>query len=367
MGSGDTLPLDLRDLNVILFCRKGGPIMEEDILKKYTSLAKNLGQLLSVARLYNATHPVFKEKTREVFAEIGPLMEGKRSLVLSEIEGIFLINGEKIDLKNSLVTSLAERIRNLKLGSLDLEPGLGIEELELLIGFLNLKTHALGEIQVREYFKEKGATHVIPRFATYRLVGENEKVVKEGETLKINDIPAEIVSRFAADLKKGMVGQHLEEKEYQALAHDSKFLFGLMSDLTKDAGCAEEIEKFLWLIGDYLIDEISTAKEEELNSRILEDFKQQLLMSWSQKKDRATWKEEAEKTFVAIGAALELKGLLLLYKKHKKELEGVAKKLSAILETLPPGSPIYKKTREKLEKIGPPSLSAALFASGPGA
>ncbi|MFA7255624.1 MAG: hypothetical protein WC133_05970 [Candidatus Omnitrophota bacterium] len=337
--------------------------MDEAILKKYISLTKNLGQLLSVARLYNATHPVFKEKAKEVFAEIGPLMEGKQSLILSEVEGMFLINGEKIELKNSLVASLAERIRNLKLGSLDLEPGLTLEELELLIGFLNLKTHALGEEHIREYFKEKGAPHVIPRFATYRLVGEDEKIVKEGETLKIDDIPKEIISRFAEDLKKGRVGEQLEkkEKEYGVLAHDSTFLSGLMSDLTKDAGSKEEVGKILWLVGDYLIDEISTAKEKELNYKVLEDLQKQLLVFWEQKKDRVTGKEDIEKTFVAIGAALELKGLLLLYKKHKKELEGVAKKLSAILETLPPESLIHKKTKEKLEKIGPPSLGAALF------
>ncbi len=341
--------------------------MDGDLLKKYMSLTKGLGQLLSVARLYNSTHPVFKEKAKEVFAEIVPLMEGKQSLVLSEIEGTFLINGEKIELKNSLISNLAERIRNLKLGSLDLEPGLSIEELELLIGFLNLKTHALGETHVREYFKEKGATHVIPRFATYRLVGEDEKIVKEGETLKINDIPAEIISRFSEDLKKGMVVEQLGKEEYRFLAHDSKFLSGLMSDLTKDAASTEGIGKILWMIGDYLIDEISTAKEEELNSRVLEDFKHQLLASWEQKKDGTAWKEEVEKTFAAISAALKLKGFLLLYKKHKKVLEGVAKKLSALLETLPPGSQIHKKTKEKLGKIGPPILSTILFGdeSGP--
>lgn len=337
--------------------------MDEDILKKYTSLAKSLGQLLSVARLYNTTHPVFREKAKEVLAEIGPLMEGQKSLVLSEGEGVFLINGEKIELKNSLVTNLAERIRNLKLGALALEPGLEIGELEILIGFLNLKTHVLGEAPIREFFKEKGVVHIVPRFATYRLVGEDEKVVKEGETLKLDDVPSEIVSRFAEDLGKGLVASQLEknEKGYRVLAHDPEFLTGLMCDLTKNAGSAEEIGKLLWLIGDYLIDEISTAKEKELNARILEDLKQQLLASWEQRQDRASWKEEAGKTFVAIGAALELKGFLLLYKKHKKELEGVAKKLGAILETLPPGSEIYKKTKKKLEKIGPPSLCTTLF------
>lgn len=335
--------------------------MDEDILKKYTSLAKNLGQLLSVAKLYNFTHPVFKEKTKEVFAEIVPLMEGKRSLILSEVEGMFLINGEKIELKNSLISNLAERIRNLKLGSLDLEPGLSVEELELLAGFLNLKAQALSETHIREYFSQKGATHIIPRFATYRLVGENEKIVKEGETMKIDDIPAEIIRRFAEDLKKGMIGPHLEkkEKEFGILAHDSKFLSNLALDLVKEVASAEEAEKILWKIGDYLIDEISTAKEETLNEKILEDLKSRLLASWEQKKDRKPSREGIEKTFVAISAALELKGLLLLYKKHKKELETVARKLAAILETLPPESQIYQKTKEKLEKMETPSSGAA--------
>jgi hypothetical protein len=342
--------------------------MDEDAFKKYSSLAVNLGQLLSVARLYSPTHPVFKEKAKEVFAEIGHLTEGSRSLVLSEIEGVFLMNGEKIDVKNPVVTRLSECIRSLKLGSVDLEPGLSLEELELLVGFLNLKTHALGETQIREYFKTKGVTHIIPRFATYRLVGEDEKIVKDGATLEIDAIPAEIVRQFAEDLKKGIGGRSPEgkEKEYRVLAHDPKFLSGLVTDLTENAGSEEEIGKILWLIGDYLVDEISTAKEEELNQRVLEDLKGQLLASWEQKKGCEMWKEEAGKTFVAIGAALELKGFLLLYKKHKKGLESAARKLGAILDTLPPGSPACKKTKEKLEKIGPPSLNAALFSGAPG-
>lgn len=332
--------------------------MDKKVPEKYYPLALSLGQLLSVARLYSVDHPAFKEKLNQVFEEIRQQTPGNQSLILSEREGFLLINGEKVETRNSLIERFASSLRGLKLGSLDLEPGLTVEELMILVQLLSLKAHSREEISVKDYLEQKSARHVIPRFATYKLVEENEKIVKEGGILSVEDIPPEIISQFTQDLRKGEVPQKLEkkEKEYLALAHDAKFLSGLAWNTTQEAKSPEEFTKVLWLIGDYLINEISTAKQEELHVKILEDLKKNLFTFWEKKPEQARWKNEIEETFSAISATLELKGLLLLYKKHSKELEGVAKKLSKILETLPPESRIFKKTLEDLKKIGPPSL-----------
>lgn len=335
-----------------------------NIPQTYRPLAMNLGQLLSVARLYNPEHPVFKEKARQVFAEITKFMRNKQSLILSESEGVFLIiNGEKIEAKDSLIKHFVESFHSLQLGSLDLEPGLSVEELVLLIRLLSQGEHPMGETQIKEYLRQSGAMHIIPRFATYKLVEENEKIVKDGGVLSVEDIPLDFISRFSEDFIKGEVPQNLKknEKAYLILAHNPKFLSGLVFDLSKEADKTEELAKILWLIGDYLISEISTVREEEINRKILNELKERLLYLLQERPDKARWKDEIEKMFVTISAALELKGLILLYKKHKKELEAVVNKLVDILETLPFESQIYKKTKEDLEKIGPPSLDSFLF------
>ena len=151
-----------------------------------------------------------------------------------------------------------------------------------------------------------------------------------------------------------------QEQEYLILAHDPKFLSSLVVDLAKETSSTDEVTKIIWLIGDYLIDEISIARKEELNRKVLEEFKKSLLYLWQKREDKARLQNEVEKTFVTINAALELKGPMLLYKKHKKELEAVAKKLTDILGALPPESQIYRKAKEELEKIGSPSLGLTI-------
>ena len=338
--------------------------MDNNIPHKYYPLAVKLGQLLAMSRLYSSEHPIVKEKAKHVFLEINKLMLDKQSLVLSESEGFFIINGEKIEgNKDSMIKHVVESFHSLQVGSLDLEPGLSIEELMLFINLLSQKEHLMAKTQIEEYLRQRGAKHIIPRFATYKLVKEGEKIVKKGEVLSVDNISPVLIDKFSQDLKKGEMSEYLKkrEKEYLILAHDPKFLSSLTFDLTKEINSVEEVAKILWLIGDYLIDEINTTREEELNRKILDDFKKRLLYLGEQREDKARWKDEIEKTFVAINAALELKRLILLYKRHKKELETVVKKLIDILETLPPESQIYKKAKENWGEIGPPSLNMTIL------
>ncbi|MBU3958690.1 MAG: hypothetical protein KKE91_02385, partial [Candidatus Omnitrophica bacterium] len=115
----------------------------------------------------------------------------------------------------------------------------------------------------------------------------------------------------------------------------------------------EELIKTLWLIGDHLLGEAAaTAKGEGANRKSIDGLKAHLLSLWGKKPDKERWKGETEKTFTAISAALEIKRLILLYKKHKKGLETITNKLSKILKLLPPESQLYFKTMEELAKMG---------------
>jgi len=110
--------------------------------------------------------------------------------------------------------------------------------------------------------------------------------------------------------------------------------------------------KILWLIADYLVDEVSTVRQEEINHKVLNELKDRVLILWEEKKVKMPLTEEMHKTFTVINAALQIKGLISLYKRHKKELETITNKLKDIINTLPPESQLYCKVKEELNKIG---------------
>jgi hypothetical protein len=118
-------------------------------------------------------------------------------------------------------------------------------------------------------------------------------------------------------------------------------------DLLKEKGprsAPEDMEKVLWLMADYLIDEIGSFKEENLNRGVLEEVKAKLLAKWEGKPEQKELSEHVEKTYKIINTALQLKGLLALYKKHKKSMDTAAKKINGILKNLPQESQLYQKT-----------------------
>lgn len=335
--------------------------MEQDNQSSlYHNITHSLGQLLALAKLYDLQHPVFSQSLKQLFIEISGFLANKQPLVFS-ISGsgeLFLVNGQQIEFKEILTKRFAETFRELHLGSLELEPGIDIEEFKSFVYLLSQAGHLQGEEKIKQYLKEKGVKHIIVRFVTYKLVQDNEKIVKDGQFVSVDELPLDIKGRFSKDLNQGVVSLQIkkEERIYQILAHDPNYLSQAVSDFLKDKNNTQELSKILWLVGDYLIDEIGTARQEELNRKVLEEIKNRLLALWEKRQDKEVWEEETHKTFTSITAALQLKGLFLLYKKHKKELEAVGEKLRAILETLPPESQLYQKAIAELKSIGLPSL-----------
>ena len=293
-----------------------------------------------------------KEKLAELLKQLKDLTSDKSPLVMASSEGILFINGQKIELQNVLMQHVMESLSNLQLGSIDIEPDYSAEEIVILINILTQKEHVIGVDQIKTYFKDKNITHIIPRFASYKLVKEDEKVVKGKGAINISDLPPGIIEKFSQDLGRGEVAKLIKGSDayYKTVAHDPVFLSGFVYDAAEKKNNIEELEKILWLVGDYLISEISSAKEEELNRKILDEFMKRLLDLWKNKADK-NWKEAVHKNITAISAGLELKGLLVLYGKHKKEMENVLNKIKSILEALPQESQLYKKTKEKLEKL----------------
>jgi len=324
-------------------------------IKIYIRIARGMAQLVGLIRLYDFKHPIVQDKLKSVHKEITNFIDtNKKSIILAKSADAFFLNGERIEPDDKLTSKFIEEFFNLQLGSVELEAGVSAEEFSFFIWTMSGKEHMSGADKVKQFLSDKKVVHIIVRAATFKLVQENEDIIKKGEFIKIEELPAQIFEKFSKDFNDGKVSEKLnaEDKNYKTVAHNSSFLAGLLSDSVEDKNITQDLEKALWLLADYLINEIGTAKQEDINRKILEDVKDKLFSMWQDKPEKKPILQDMEKTYVAINAALQLKGLVLLYKKHKKELETTFDKIRAILQKLPTDSQLYQKTKLELEDIG---------------
>lgn len=328
--------------------------MDPDKKQSYLNLLRKLSMLLYNTKLYGLDHHVTKAQSPEVLAEIEKMTLKNTSLILSAQGNLTFVNGEELEVRDGLSKNLISDLAKLKIGSLDIEPGLTLNELEALMLVLVSSAKIAGVEQVKAFLVEHHAKHIIPVFASYKMVQENEQIVKEGEVVNVDQLPPEAAKSFSSDLQHGIIKD-------KTLVHNPLFLCGVFTDLTQTINTPEELLKIIWVIGEYLVDEISTATEVEINRKVLEQLKDHLLARFEQKENKEEWKKTTEKSFTKIIAALQLKRFLLLYKKHKKQLEVVSKKIYSLLRHIPEASQLYQKTKEELKKVGMPELDENMF------
>ena len=338
--------------------------MVQDKLAVYKHFIKGVGQTLALSRLYSFDHPVVKTKAEEVFGEITNFIADNGSLVFSESpEATLLVNGEEFKSEDGLMARFVQNFRNLKIGSIDLMPQLTLDEFYAFIDLLNNANSLKEEGSVKEFLRARKVIHILPSFSTYKLVNEHEAIIKDGSAISIQDLPLEVIQKFTLDLKMGEVNKRIKEgdKIYQRLAHDPEILSHQVIDYIKDKDQSDGLTKILWLIGDFLIDEIKSVKQEEINRRVLNELKDRLLILWEEKQIKMPLIEEVHKIFGAINAALQIKGLISLYKRHRKELVTLVDKLKNIIKTIPSESPLYRRVKEEWDKIDHANLDIGLF------
>jgi len=322
-----------------------------DNIKIYRRLAKSLAQMVSLAKMYKYDHPMVIKKSDDTYKEIAAFFaENKQSIVFAKSADMLLINGEKVEDDNNLMKKFIDDFSMLDVGSMELEPGTAREELTTFILLLCHAEKMSGVEKIQKFFAEKKVAHLIARAATFKLVQDDEDIVKKGEFVKVEDIPPEVLLKFSQDFKDGSVAKNLASagKEYKNAAHNSTFLAEMTFNLMKEKDAPEDLERVLWLLADYLIDEIGSFKEESMNREVLEDIKKRLLETWKDKPDKKPMTEHIEKTYTVINTALQLKGLLAIHKKHKKGMEAAVKRIKSIMKNLPPESQLYQKTAKSL-------------------
>ena len=335
-----------------------------NVSKSYKRLSKSLAQVVSLAKMYNLEHPIVKEKMQNVYKDLKDFFaETKLSIVLAKSADMLLMNGEKVETIDKLMVRFVEDFVMLDIGSMELETGLTPEDLSVFVQLMCRIENISGSEKIKKLLAEKNVTHLVARAATFKLVQENEDIVKKGESVNIDELPAEVVKMFSKDLVEGKVPEKLKSagKDYKNAAHNSTFLAGIAYDLLKDKDSPEDLEKVLWLLADYLVDEIGTFKEENMNRKVLEDIRKKLLSIWQEKHGKEKVLEKVDKTYDVINAALQIKGLLALYKKHKKELEASVKKIKDILNNLPADSRMCQKAIEDLAVMGSVSIDENTF------
>jgi len=332
--------------------------------KMCNRLAKSLAQFAALAKMYNFEHPIVKEKSKASYKEVcNFLKENNQSIVLAKSADMLLINGEKMDPENKLIMKFIESFISLDIGSIEIEFDISQEEFDAFMHLICRTEHITGADKVKNFLSERKIEHLTARTATFQLVQENENIVKKGDFVKVAELPPEIMERFSRDFADGTVSLKLKtaDKDYKAAAHNSTFLAELVFNQLKGKDASEDLEKILWTVADYLINEIDTFKKEEMNREVLEDIRVKLLLMWQDRPEKEKITQDVEKTYAIINSSLQLKGLIAIYSKHKKELTTIVSRIKKILKNIPTDSRLYKKTLNDLIKIGPVSIDEATF------
>ena len=188
--------------------------------------------------------------------------------------------------------------------------------------------------------------------------GANGGLDLKGAALKLGgqeSRQSEAVSMFSSDLRKGVISDKL-------LMRDPVFLCKVLTDLTQAISTVEELSKIIWIIGGFLIEDISSVKDVEVNRKMCEKLNNHLVAQWEQKESQAQGVKIIKESFVKIIAALQIKKYILSYVKHKKSLEAVLKKIKNMLKDVPENNVLYQQIKNELRKIGSPKYDSNMFA-----
>lgn len=185
------------------------------------------------------------------------------------------------------------------------------------------------------------------------------KPAEEGAALKTggqdSQSSLEAVSLFSSDLRNGVIRDKL-------LMRDPMFLCKVLTNLSQAINTVEELSKIIWIIGEFLIDDISSTKEVETKRKICEQLNNHLVDQWDQKENKEQGRKIIEESFAHVIAALQVKKYMLAYIKHKKGLEAILKKINKMLKDVPADNVLYQQIKTELRKIGSPKYDGDLFA-----
>lgn len=164
----------------------------------------------------------------------------------------------------------------------------------------------------------------------------------------------EFINGFASDLKNGVIRDRL-------LMRDSAFLCKVLTNLAQAINTLEELAKIIWIIGEFLIEDISSVKEVDAKRRMCEQLSNHLIAQWGHKENQAQFKKTIEESFVRVVAALQIKKHILAYIRHKSGLEVTLKKIHKMLKDVPEDNALYRQIKNELQKIGPPKYDDNIF------
>ena len=187
--------------------------------------------------------------------------------------------------------------------------------------------------------------------------GANGGLDLKGAALKLGgqeSRQSEAVSMFSSDLRKGVISDKL-------LMRDPVFLCKVLTDLTQAISTVEELSKIIGIIGGFLIEDISSVKDVEVNRKMCEKLNNHLVAQWEQKENQEQGVKIIKESFVKIIAALQIKKYILSYVKHKKSLEAVLKKIKNMLKDVPEDNVLYQQIQNELRGIGPPKYDSSMF------
>lgn len=149
---------------------------------QYAELLKLLAFVLNSYRLYTEKHPATQLAVRNFSTSLENLLQTETAFTLGFIEGRMLANDLSMDNKKPGVPQVVRDCQRLKIESLTFDRGVGEEELNSFFKLMASPPRTLeGMGGFKTAFEQAGFEHIRLGALLFKLVKEEEEVVKKGE------------------------------------------------------------------------------------------------------------------------------------------------------------------------------------------
>lgn len=149
---------------------------------QFGEIIKLFSLVLKQSRLYSATHPAAQLAFRNFYSGLQQLVTSDGALTFGFMEAQIVVNEQPFDRKKTGVGDLLKECQHLHIESLIFEPGVTEEELNSLVRVMTIPRGTIeAEGGFKKAFEKEGFQRIRLGMSRYRMIKEEEEVVKKSE------------------------------------------------------------------------------------------------------------------------------------------------------------------------------------------
>ena len=140
---------------------------------------------MNTATFYGIGHKMTAQVLATVLASLERLLAKRGELSFLLVEGELVIGDQPVDMKNALVSGLANRMNTLNIGHFDIMPGVSAEELTRLVSTLGLNPETVKSAGgFAQLLVKHHVTRIKAGFSSFQKVSESDIVLKKDDLLQ---------------------------------------------------------------------------------------------------------------------------------------------------------------------------------------